>query len=206
MDLSVNFLLPYSTEQILSWEANRFSASQEIPRISWNPKVHYRTHKSPPPVPIPSQLDPVYIRTSRFLKIHLNSILPSTSGSPKWSLSLGFPHQNPVHTSPLLHTLYMPRPSNSSRFYHPKNLGEEYRSLSSSLHSFLHSLVTSSLLGPNILLNTLFSNTLSLRPSLNVSDQVSHPYKTRGKIVVPCILIFKFLDNKLEDKRFCTEW
>jgi hypothetical protein len=57
-----------------------------------------------------------------------------------------------------------------------KILGEEYRSLSSSLCSFLHSHVTSSLLGPNILLNTLFSNTLSLCSSLNVSDQVSHPY------------------------------
>ena len=53
-------------------------------------------------------------------------------------------------------------------------LGEEYRWLSSSLCSFLHSLVTSSLLGPNILLNTLFSNTLSLRSSLIVSDQASH--------------------------------
>jgi len=58
----------------------------------------------------------------------------------------------------------MPRPSNSSQFYHPKKLGEKYRSLSSSLCSFLHSLVTSSLLAPNIL-NTLFSNTLSLRSS-----------------------------------------
>jgi hypothetical protein len=53
--------------------------------------------------------------------------------------------------------------------------GEENRSLSCSLWSFLHSCY---LIGPNILLNTLFSNTLSLRSSLNVSDQVSHPYKT----------------------------
>ena len=37
-------------------------------------------------------------------------------------------------------------------------------------------------LGPNILLNTLFSNTLSLRSSLSVGDQVSYPYKTTGKI------------------------
>ena len=63
-----------------------------------------------------------------------------------------------------------------------KILGE-YRSLSSSLCNFLHSPVTSSLLGPNNLLNTLFSNTLSLRSSLSVSDHVSHPYRTTGKII-----------------------
>ena len=48
-------------------------------------------------------------------------------------------------------------------------------SLSSPLCSFLHSPVTSSLLGANILLNTLFSDTHSLCSSLNVSDHVSHP-------------------------------
>ena len=62
-------------------------------------------------------------------------------------------------------------------------LGEEYRSFSSSLCNLLHSPVPSSLLGPNTLHNTLFSNTLSFLSSLNVSDQVSHPYKTTGKII-----------------------
>ena len=51
-----------------------------------------------------------------------NIILPSASGPPEWSLSLRFPHQNPVHPSPFPHTCHMPRPSHSSRFYHPHNI------------------------------------------------------------------------------------
>ena len=58
----------------------------------------------------------------------------------------------------------------------------EYRSLSSSLYNFSYSPLTLSLLGPNILLSTLFSYTLSLRSSLNMSNHVSHPYKITNKI------------------------
>ena len=114
-------LTPWS--RVLLEKLTGSAASQEIPLILRNPKVHYRTHKCPPPVPILSQLHPVSTTPSHFLKIHLNIILLSTSGSPQWPLSLLFPHQNPVHTSPLLHTRHMPRPPHSSRFYHPHNTG-----------------------------------------------------------------------------------
>jgi hypothetical protein len=47
-------------DQSPSWEANSFSASQEIPRSLWNTEGHYRLRKSPPPVPILSQLNLVH--------------------------------------------------------------------------------------------------------------------------------------------------
>ena len=100
------YLLTYSTVQSPSWEANWFAASQEIPRISRNPKVHYRTHKRPPPVSILGQPNPVHIPTSYLLEIHPNTIHPSTPRSPQWSLSLRFPHQDPIHPPLLTHTCY----------------------------------------------------------------------------------------------------
>ena len=65
------FLLVYSTKHSPSWVANRFSASQEIPCILRNPKVHYRIYKFPPRVPILSQIDPVHTPTFHFLNIFL---------------------------------------------------------------------------------------------------------------------------------------
>jgi hypothetical protein len=67
--------LTNSMEQRPSWEANSFSASQEIPRILWNPEGHYSIHKSPPPVSILSQLNPVHA-PSHVLKTYFNIILP----------------------------------------------------------------------------------------------------------------------------------
>ena len=82
---------------------------------------------------------------SHFLKFHLNIILPSTSGSPKWSLSLNFPHQNPVHTSPLPHKRHIPGHLILLDFTTRTVLGKVYRLLSFSLCNFLHSPVISSL-------------------------------------------------------------
>ena len=96
-------ILTYSMVQS-PWEANWFAASQEIPRISRNPKVHYRTHKPPPPVSILGQPNPVHIPTSHLLEIHPNIIHLCTPRSPQWSPSLWFPQQNPIHPHLLTHT------------------------------------------------------------------------------------------------------
>jgi len=80
-------------EQSPSCEAKRFRASQDIPHILWNPKVHYRIHKCPPSVPIqfmPSH--PTSWRSILILSSHLRLGLPSDL------LPSGF------HTK----TLYMP--------------------------------------------------------------------------------------------------
>ena len=119
----LTLLLTDSMEQSPFWEANWFSSSQEIHRVLWNPKFHYRIHKRPPPVPILSQLYPVHNPTSHFLKIHLNIILPSTPGSTKWPLTLRFPHQNTLYAFPLPHASYKLRPSHYSRFYRPNMIG-----------------------------------------------------------------------------------
>ena len=61
----------------------------------------------------------------------------------------------------------------------------------------------SSLLGPNICLRILFSNTLSLYySSLSVRDHISHPYSTTGNIIILSILIFKFSRELEETKLF----
>ena len=86
MIITMILLLTYSMVQSPSWAANWFAASQEIPRISGNPKVHYRTHKRPPPVSILGQPNPVHIPTSHLLEIHPNIIHPSRPRSPQWSL------------------------------------------------------------------------------------------------------------------------
>ena len=99
------YLLSYSTEQSPSWEPNRFSANQKIPRIVWNPTAHYRIHKCPPPVPILSQINPIRAPhatswRSILISFHLRLGLPSglfPSGFPTTTLYTNL--LSPIHAT-----------------------------------------------------------------------------------------------------------
>ena len=104
---------------------------KKFPAFQRNPKVHYRTHKRPPPVSILGQPNPVHIHTSHLLEIQPNIIHPSTPRFPQWSLSLRFPHQEPIHplSSPICATC--PAYLILLDFITRTILGEEYKSFSS---------------------------------------------------------------------------
>jgi len=101
-------LFTYYIEQSPSWEANRLSASQETPHSLWNPKVHCRIHKCPPPVSV------------------FSSSIQSMPPHPTWRsvsiltfrLRLGLPNGLIPSGVP-----FMSRPSHSSRYDHPNNIG-----------------------------------------------------------------------------------
>ena len=107
-------------EQSSFWDANGSSASQEIPRLLWNPKAYYHIHKSPPPVPILSLINPVHVprltswRSILILSSNLRLCLPSGL------FSSGFPPKTLY--APLPDTGYVPFPSHCSLVDRPNNI------------------------------------------------------------------------------------
>ena len=110
-------------EHSRSCEANRSSASQEIPCILWNPKLHYHIHKRPPHLSLSWANLIQSMLLSHFLRIEFNIFFLSTPRSSKCFLSVRCTHQIPVSVaSPVSHTCHMPCPSHSSWFGHPNGI------------------------------------------------------------------------------------
>jgi len=177
-----------------SWEANIHSAVKKF-------FTFYGTHRFITMFSRACQwtllwvMNPFLILT-HYCKIHFNIILLSMSRPQKWSLLFKFSDHNFVCIFHLSHPILL-------GLITLIIIGKEYKRCSL-LCTFLHPPVTSSLVGPNILLSTLFSNTLNLCSSHRVRDQVSHPHRT-SKIMVLYTIISTFLDRR-QDERFWTEW
>ena len=137
--------------QSSSWETNSCSANPEIPSISWCPRVHYSLHNSPPLVQILSQMKPVHALLSYFFRYFLILFSHLYLGIPSGIPPSGFPSK--THNIFLFYPIYAIWPTHLIllAFITRIIFGEQYRSLSSTLCSALHSSVTPSLSDPNIL-------------------------------------------------------
>ena len=114
-----SIILTYCMVQSASWAANWFAASQEFPRISRNLKVHYRTHKRPPPISILGQPNPVHIPTSHLLKTHLILSTHLHLGLSSSLFPSGFPTKTPYAPlfSPTFYLRIVLSPEQASRMY-----------------------------------------------------------------------------------------
>jgi len=148
--------------------------------------------------PVHTSLHPTSWRSILILSSHLCRVL-SCGLIPSV-----FPHKNPVYASPLPHTRYMPRLSHFSRFYHPNNIG--WGVLIIQLLMQLPPLPCY-LVPPRSKYSP--QHPILKHPQPTFLPQYQWPSFTpiqnnrQNKILY--ILIFKFLDGKLEDKRFFTE-
>jgi hypothetical protein len=117
------------------------------------------------------------------------------------SLLLAFPPVPYMHSSSS-HSCYMFCPSQPPSLDHSNYILRQAQALNHLIMQFSQISVTSPLYSSNMLLNTLFSNTLESILFLNVRDQFSHRDRTTGKIVILYTLICMFLDSRRDDKSF----
>jgi hypothetical protein len=95
-----------------SWGAANCAAPQELPSILWNPKIQYRVHKSPPLVPILSNVNPIHTIPS--YPIHFDIVHPYyVLVFPVVSFLLAFSPIFYMHSSDP-HSCYMSSPSHPS--------------------------------------------------------------------------------------------
>jgi hypothetical protein len=98
---------------------------------------------------------------------------------------------------PLLpHSCYMPCPSHPPWLDHSDYIWWRVQLMKLLIMQFSPISHHFTLFSPHNLLSTLFSNTLSLCSSISITDYVSHPYRTTGKIILLYILIFMFLNSR----------
>ena len=156
-----------------------------------------------PPVPVLNQtnqgygLHPTSLSSLLIFPSHLCLNLPSgLFPSGFLTKTLYPPLLSLLHS--LSHTHLIPLDLSTQLLF-----GEEYRSYSYSLHSLLCSHYLFPLIPKHLPQHPIPKH---FQPMiLSQWDQVPNPYKM-SKVLVMSILIFIFLDRKLEDKRFCTEW
>ena len=136
---------------------------QKFPRILWSPNVHYRIYKSQPPVPILSQTSQSMLahttspKSILILSSHLRLRLPSDI------LPSGF--RTRTLYAPLISPIRAACPAHTTLLHLITRIKlVRSREHKASCYVVFSTAVTSSLLGPNFLLSTLFWKTLSLRP------------------------------------------
>ena len=171
-------------DQSSSWEADSFELVKKFPNSFGTWRFINLVYKSLALVPNLNQMNAVHTIPGCSFKIQVVSFLQNS-------------YQNPVCIC--LHPLYAISPAHLILFCDLITviiIDEEYNLWSFSLCHFLHSLVTSSLLGPSIFLHALFCSAFSLCSSVNLRDQVSHLFHATDQLIVLCILIFMFLDRK----------